>query len=73
MHTFDFNVYIYMYIHTLKKKRDKPSFGFYKFISAANSIGETASSDSHHTMKRKKFLYFSKDSHNSKKKDMGRS
>ena len=40
------------------EKLNKPSFGYYEFISAADSLRETASSDSYHTMERKKLYFF---------------
>ena len=36
------HIYIYIYIYIIgEKKINKPSFGYYKFISAGNSIRET--------------------------------
>ena len=47
---------MYIYIYVIEKTEQ--SFGYYKFILASNSIKETASSDSHHTMERKISIFF---------------
>ena len=47
-------------VHIIEKKFNQLSFGYYKFISAANSLKETASSNNHHTMERRNFSTFFK-------------
>ena len=68
--TLDYGPQFYLLIYIIEKLY-KLSFGSYKFISADDSIRETASSGSHYSMERKKKLYFWKDSYALKKKSGG--